>query len=160
MTAKQKMFKATADTLRGARDLMNHGGKHWIKGGEKGWVNSSHVPGALHVYGYEMPGYEEVAYCSVGALREKTAAREAYIALANVIDLNRMKAAQANWERWAAEAIAAGEHFDVEEYIYEGLYETANDVIISFNDAKKTTWADVRSAFNKAAKRAADRARA
>lgn len=158
---KSDIVADAAAALRAARDLMNHGGRHWIKGSEKMLVDpETHSPGDLgKLYPHSKRQGYEPAFCSVGAINETNASTEvrnlAAIALAEVIDPDRMKS-----EREEAKLDYADEDPDnLAYYVEQHLIEQANDVIIGYNDDGYTEWDGVRSAFTKAAGRLADRAR-
>lgn len=164
-----------ARQLREARDLMNDNGAHWIKGAEHMLVDpETHVPGGHGItYGYmdtKHPEYQP-AFCSIGALHKVYADRDAVVALAEVIDPERMKQYRASVR---ADAIREYEYqceygyrthdpADLEDFVEaeleDRIVEEAEDIIVGFNDDTKTRWEDVKGAFSKAAKRLADRAR-
>ena len=150
----------TAAKLRAARDRMNSGGKHWIKGEEHMLVTADHDPGGrgekYPVRGRTPRGFAH-AYCSIGALKAERADDLAVIALAEVIEPSFMAHARKDAEEYAKDcefSVAA-----TETYVHQCLREQAEETIVKFNDDSFTTWAEVHSAFTRAAKRIADRAR-
>ena len=164
-----------AEQLREARDLMNDNGAHWIKGSEHMLVDpETHTPGAhglrYHYETHRFPEYQP-AFCSIGALHEVNADTEAAVALAEVIDPERMKRfreavrgdATREYEYQCEDGYRAHDPADLDEFveaeIADRIGEEAEDIIVGFNDTDKTTWDDVKGAFSKAAKRLADRAR-
>jgi hypothetical protein len=164
-----KQLKAIADQLREARDLMNHGGKHWIKGAESMIVAPDHEPGGVGIvnrYYYPLGEEAEIGFCSVGALREVSADTIATITLAEVIDPEMMRNmreqlavdARSEYRGYSSWMDDYDEETYVEEYVYDRLTDEAESVIIGFNDGD-SSWDDVRGAFTKAAKRLSDRAR-
>lgn len=114
------------DMLKNARDLMNDSGRHWIKG---------------EYYGHKKG---EQAYCSVGALRKSgsrrpAAYRSSIIALATVIDPDRMKSSREH---------ALKHSLDVNRH----LASVAESIIVNWNDHPNRRWLDVDRKFRKAIK--------
>lgn len=180
------MFKRAAQELRAARDLMNHGGKHWIKGAEKQAINpKTHKPGDAPPwqdrYATTSPEASEYAYCSIGALGEVNAADVAKIELAKAISPDEIKQIEDDiieefkyeydrsveqWKIDREEGFATLKDkpapFNVkdpyiQDVINDSILERAEEIIIDFNDNDGTTWADVRNAFTKAARRLSQR---
>jgi len=171
----KKALKSATKTLRAARDLMNHGGKHWIKGAEQRYVRKDHEPGG---HGFsEAAIYEgmEPAYCSIGAIKkvavgetgvelgehEDTAPLIAMITLAELIDPVSMKRSREDAER---SADRENEYYGLkkserEKYIIRLMYPSAESIVVTYNDDDKRTWDDVRDKFTRAARRLSDRAR-
>jgi hypothetical protein len=160
---RQKAAKAAAAAVRAARDLMNHGGKHWIKGAEERLIDpNTHTPGDYGDAGFALAREGgELGYCSIGALKKVDSPGLARIALAEVIDPMGMKDARAR-AREDADSWCKNygmKKSDIPAYIEGQLLDKTEDIIIGFNDASSTTWDDLRSKFTKAAARLADRAR-
>lgn len=86
MTKKEKLLNA-ADKLDEARERMNHGGKHWVKGALKRYVRKDHTPGETGFSSKRQAGPDfEAAYCSVGALQSVRAPGLSHSALGHVIN--------------------------------------------------------------------------
>jgi hypothetical protein len=161
-----------AEALREARDLMNSGGRHWVKGAEHMLVDPlTHEPGEHGVStGYRNTHYAphfEDAYCSIGALHQVRADDLAAITLAEVIDPGEMTAArdrlvedaEAEWEfeyEYYKDSYESKSEY-VAEFVGARLVDDAEGVIVQFNDDARTAWSDVRSAFTKAARRLSQR---
>jgi len=174
--ASKKTLRAAVRFLREGRDLMNHGGKHWIKGSEKRYVGENHVPGHRGSH-HRINGYTMPAFCSIGSIKQASgvgaggffkpgnpdhvAAMLASITLAELINPDKMKRGLREAERLADREMT---HYGLKKKEYESFvvrkaYPVAEGIIVNFNDCNATQWADVRSKFTKAAKRLADRAR-
>lgn len=139
-TVNQQVAKA----LRAARDLMNHGGKHWIKGTEKKQLENG-----------------EWGYCSIGGVSKVTRGHSwktnniytaAILELAQTIDPKKMAKAEKEARKWVFES-----DDDFETNLADAMLNTAEDIIARKNDAKATKWADVRNIFTQTAKRVAAR---
>lgn len=128
---KEELLLA-ADKLDEAREKMNNGGKHWIRGYLRRVVLKGHKPGgrglaskkeALKYHGVK-PKECEYGFCSVGGLNAVKAPTLSYKALADTIN-------------------SKGRHLG------KG---SANNSIITWNDAYERKWGDVSRAFRKAAR--------
>lgn len=163
--------KTVATLIRTARDLMNHGGKHWIKGDEHGWVPESHKPGGTDIRWSPNEEYVEEAFCSIGAIQhasQKRGGRAATYALEKAyIEVARSLAPEAfkEFEKEVIEDAKERAKWDDEpfrlsdyaEQIHEELFEYASDKIPEVNDDPQTKWEDIRDAFTSAARRVSQR---
>lgn len=158
----------SAMILRNARDLMNDGGRHWIKGAESGYVNpETHEPGDSDNYYSRMGDYTEEAFCMIGGIyraggsdglyKVDPAVQTAAIALARVINPKEMERSEAratkNYDRDVKKGYWTDEDGSKTSYIRSELASTAEGIITSTNDAPKTTWEDVRGYLTEAARR-------
>ena len=89
-TRKEKLLRA-ADKLDEAREAMNHGGRHWIKGYLRRYIEKNHVPGARGYITAQEAGYRGdqspvVGFCSIGALLHVKAPMKAKQALNGVVN--------------------------------------------------------------------------
>lgn len=163
MRITKRAMREAAKTLLAARDRMNDGGKHWIKGAEKRAVDPfTHRPGSRsHFSMHGADRHMVPAYCSIGALYEEKADKLAFITLAELVRSKEMASARKKAEEWADREIKNGYRapIDRDEMITKLLSEAATSCIVSFNDADRRRWKDVYSAFTKAAERLTEMAR-
>jgi hypothetical protein len=153
------------EILRGARDLMNHGGRHWIKDAEHRYVTKDHKPGGtsgLYPWGgHGIPpeGYEH-AYCSIGAINAIAEQgsddhRIATIALAEVMNPAAMGKLRKRLEKDYKSCGYAGE--ELMYRVDHELLSAAQSFIVRFNDNRRRKWPEVRAAFTTAARRLSQR---
>lgn len=159
-------YKRVAEILRQARDLMNNGGRHWVKGEEK--IDVAHVnPKSHFVDSFHEEPIGEYAFCSIGAVKEICGGNynEEYEAalfeLIKVMDPDSIKYAeenyyddyQNNWDFYSEKELILN---DIPKPSQENLLGNIDlsDTITAINDDEATIWEDVRDWFTTAAKRA------
>jgi hypothetical protein len=158
--------KDVRDALRAARDLMNNNGEHWMKGDYKARIM---VPTGKTDWD-DRPILQRLEgafqWCAVGGIQEvaKVHAVEEY-ALIVLVERGLPPAQVKKYVSGCARSLRIA----IEEWNYHQTYfprdeilkptdlspgdraGIAHDVITGWNDMKKTTWEDVRTAFTKAA---------
>lgn len=196
------MYRKAATILRSARDTMNHGGKHWIKGDMQQEIG---YDAAMEAYddAYnawlesgssdpepEEPDYmDEWGYCSAGGINVVTTGDaenypttpEAIVAIeafCKVVNPKKYAKYEEDCKKaWSFGSVGYGEGCQCDvcrkvqseegtsfeewmhsnsgiDYRVEYLYD---NIVIPFNDDKKTRWEDVRNAFTTAARNLARR---
>lgn len=121
-----------AEFTKRARELMNDGGEHWMKGEYKQWHDSEAL----------------LRYCSIGAIRETL------FDGVDDVDIN-----DPQYKR-IVKALATAVRDEVKEGRYEpplnrrdvvlALAGDHEGIVIDFNDHDMTTWQDVERVFKRA----------
>lgn len=119
----------TAEVLRAARDLMNHGGRRWIKGS------------------FRKKNQEGVTcYCAIGAITEATK----HLPKDEKQPI-RTAAIKALFE--SVRLTEVGDELDRHYWNNRGrTHGGRRQLVIAFNDHSNRTWPEVRDVFTKAAK--------
>jgi hypothetical protein len=140
--------KAVAKGLRAARDKMNHGGRHWIKGALRRRMIQNDV--SNYAVG-DNPAWGEVGYCSIGGINAVSGRAQSAVVTSKL---------RGPMKKALASAIIRDnggnfQGFTLRDDLDGGItVEQAESVIIRFNDHAMTKWDDVKRVFTDAAKRA------
>lgn len=144
MRRKQKTMSKTralavARLLSNARELMNDGGKHWIKGRleQASWLGASYCAmGGLGKAATNGPVYDAVRIAQMKQYKKVAPIlRDATILLAEVIEGKTV----------------IGKDYDGQE---DPVLEEAQDIVIAFNDGRHTDWTIMSRKFKVAERRA------
>lgn len=151
--------KRVAALIRAARDLMNNGGKHWVKGAEKVIiVDDVHEPGAdvsFSARSWAVPRKgESFGYCMLGGLKYAPGftmeeRRAAVIELARFINPEKIAAV----EKRVAKAKSKYSTLFETGYYGDEVYDVAECIITNSNDKSETKWSDVKDWTTRAARR-------
>jgi hypothetical protein len=138
--------KAVAKGLRAARDKMNHGGRHWIKGALRRKMIQNDI--VLQRQG-EQPGVGRDRLLL--PRRDQRRLGRAQSAVVTVEPSHPMKKALAS--AIIRENGGNFQGFTLRDDLDGGItVEQAESVIIRFNDRQDTDWDDVKRVFTDAAK--------
>lgn len=130
--AKTKIYssKEVAGVLRKARDLMNHGGAHWVQGDEK-------------VFNDELGAHQ---YCMIGAVREVTGRKTSlYDQTVKILGSKLDPQIMEFYDYGQDEFVKTKDPMLIDS-------AAAEDAIATFNDASRRTWPEVRSTLTKLSK--------
>jgi hypothetical protein len=151
--------------LRAVRNLLNDGGKHWIKGAEKQLIGGGTV-WDHDKQRYVKKGEPEFAFCSIGGIHEVAGGNRNPLAIAlkqqlayEIIKAKNSGVVQASDYRYRV----VNNRLQRKETYVRGSWETirisdldgydADAIIVQKNDASRTTWKQISGLFNNAANR-------
>lgn len=155
---------AVAKVLRGARDLMNTNGRHWLKGDMYAHINEDFIEefrsgqyDGLTISPKAQPG--DTAWCAWGGLREVADDLELQVeameALVQIISPNGWESYLNYEEEMEYEyKHGYGDYTTFAEYWQAHLpnrEEILGEQIATWNDDDQRTWEDVRASLTKAA---------